>query len=142
MYFIKPITLVISLTLSLFSMTSLAQDMSQAAIADRVAPVGGVYLHGEIETASQKTDSSEPAGPRTGEAIYNTYCVACHATGAAGAPMKGDAKAWQARVAQGPETLIKHAIAGLNAMPPKGTCGDCSDDEIAATVEFLTKGLY
>lgn len=142
MYFIKPLTLVISLTLSLFSMTSFAQDLSEAAIADRIAPVGGVYLHGEIETASQSSDSDEPAGPRTGEAIYNTYCLACHGTGAAGAPMKGDADAWQARVAQGPETLVKHAIEGLNAMPPKGTCGDCTDDEITATVEFLTKGLY
>ena len=142
MYFIKPITLVISLTLSLFSMTSLAQDLSETAVAERIAPVGGVYLHGDIQTASQGADSAEPAGPRSGETIYNTFCLACHGTGAAGAPIKGDANAWQDRVAQGPETLLKHAIAGLNAMPPKGTCGDCSDEEMAATVEFLTKGLY
>jgi len=139
---IKRTTLLIGLTMSLFSVSGFAQNLSEAAIAERISPVGNVYLDGEIATASQGTDSDEPAGPRSGEKIYNTYCVACHGTGAAGAPKKGDANAWQERVAQGPETLIKHAIAGLNAMPARGTCGDCSDDEIAATVEFLTKGLY
>ena len=142
MNLIKRITLLIGLTISLFSTAGFAQDLSEAAIADRIAPVGNVYLDGEIVTAKQGEDSSEPAGPRSGEKIYNTYCVACHGTGVLDAPKKGDPDAWQPRVAQGPETLIKHAIAGFNAMPPRGTCGDCSDDEIAATVAFLTKDLY
>ncbi len=142
MYLIKRITLLTTLVMSLVSVTSFAQDLSEGAIAERIAPVGDVYLNGEIATANQGTDLSEPAGPRSGEKIYNTYCVACHATGAAGAPVKGDADAWQPRVAQGPETLLKHATEGFNAMPARGTCADCSDDEMAATVEFLTKGLY
>ena len=128
--------------MSLISTASFAQDFTEEAIAERIAPVGDVYVNGEIATANQGTNLSEAAGPRSGEKIYNTYCVACHATGAAGAPLKGDANAWQARVAQGPEILLKHAITGFNAMPARGTCADCSDDEIAATVEFLIKGLY
>ena len=48
---------------------------------------------------------------------------------------------WEPRVAQGEETLINHAIQGFNAMPARGTCADCSDDEIAATVKFLIKDL-
>ena len=141
MNLIKRIALLIGLTMSFFSASSFAQDLSETAIAERISPVGNVYLDGEIMTASQKSDSAEPAGPRSGEKIYNTYCVACHATGAAGAPVKGDAAAWQPRLAQGTDVLLTHAIQGFNAMPAKGTCSDCSDEEIAATVAFLTEGL-
>ena len=132
----KRITLLIALSASLFTASVFAQT-----IAERIAPVGDVYLDGEIVTASAGGDSDEPAGPRSGEKVYNTYCVACHGTGAAGAPIKGDADAWTARIAQGEATLLKHAIEGFNAMPAKGTCSDCSDDEMAATVKFLIKGL-
>ena len=135
---IKCITLLIGLTASLFAATAFAEQ----DIAARIAPVGDVYLDGEIATASTKSESDEPAGPRSGDKIYNTYCVACHATGAAGAPIKGDAVAWKPRMAQGKDTLVKHAIEGFNGgMPARGTCMDCSDDEIIATVEYLTQGL-
>ena len=88
---IKCITLLIGLTASLFTATAFAEE----DIAARIAPVGDVYLDGEIATASTKNESEEPSGPRSGEKIYNTYCVACHATGAAGSPIKGDADAWE-----------------------------------------------
>jgi cytochrome c5 len=135
------IPLLITLAMSLISAPSFAQDLSEAAVAKRIAPVGSVYLDGGIVTAQQSTVADEPAGPRTGEKIYNTYCVACHATGAAGAPLKGNVQAWQPRIAQGKNILIKHATEGFNAMPARGTCADCSDDEIAATVEFLIQGI-
>jgi len=138
-HLIKRITLLIGLTASLLSATAFASN--DESIAARIAPVGDVYLDGEIATASTASESSEPAGPRSGEKVYNTYCVACHGTGAAGAPIKGKADQWAARIAQGEATLIKHAIEGFNAMPAKGTCGDCSDDEMTATVQFLIKGL-
>ena len=138
MHLIKRITLLIGLSASLFTATAFAEE----DIAARIAPVGDVYLDGEIVTASTKSESTEPAGPRSGEKVYNTYCVACHATGAAGAPIKGDVAAWKPRMAQGKDTLVKHAIEGFNsAMPARGTCMDCSDDEIIATVEYLTQGL-
>ncbi|MCG6200689.1 c-type cytochrome [Psychromonas antarctica] len=141
MYLIKPVTLVIILAISLVSTASFAEDLSKQAIAQRIAPVGNVYLHGDIATASQTADVIVASGPRSGEKVYNTYCVACHATGAAGAPLKGDALAWKPRVDQGMETLVKHATEGFNAMPARGTCADCSDEEIAATVKFLTAGI-
>ncbi|MFT4836407.1 MAG: cytochrome c5 [Psychromonas sp.] len=142
MNLIKRITLLIGLTISLFSTAGFAQDLSKAAIAERIAPVGSVYLDGEIMTAQQEpTEPAEPAGPRSGEKIYNTYCVACHGSGVLGAPKKGDADAWQPRIAQGPETLLKHALEGFNSMPAKGTCSDCSEQEIVSTIAFLTNGL-
>tara|TARA_R110001583_G_scaffold6499_2_gene32833 strand:- start:20408 stop:20836 length:429 start_codon:yes stop_codon:yes gene_type:complete len=139
---IKRLSLLIAFSMSIFSATSFAQDLSDEAIASRIAPISDVYIDGEIATASTANNSDEPAEPRSGEKVYNTFCVACHGTGAAGAPIKGDAVAWEPRVAQGQETLIKHAIAGFNAMPAKGTCSNCSDDEIASTVKYLIKGLY
>lgn len=142
MTLIKRLSLLIALSVSLFSATSFAQDLSDQAVASRIAPISDVYIDGEIATASTANNSDEPAEPRSGEKIYNTFCVACHATGAAGAPIKGDAVAWEPRVAQGEATLIKHAIAGFNVMPARGTCANCSDDEIASTVKYLIKGLY
>jgi cytochrome c5 len=81
--------------------------------------------------------AAEPAKPRSGETVYTSNCMACHATGAAGAPKLGDAAAWAPRIAAGMATLMKNAINGLNAMPPKGLCMTCSDAELTAAVEYI-----
>lgn len=78
-------------------------------------------------------------GPRSGEQIYGSICVACHGSGAAGAPKKGDKAAWAPRVAKGIDALVKSATAGKGAMPPKGGAADLTDAELKATIEFLTK---
>ncbi|EEZ42236.1 putative cytochrome c5 [Photobacterium damselae subsp. damselae CIP 102761] len=57
------------------------------------------------------------------------------------APKKGDAADWKDRLAQGQEILAKHAIEGFNAMPAKGSCMDCSDEEIIAAINYMTEGL-
>ncbi len=112
-----------------------AEDKSQEELKARIAPVGQVYLAGSEPVAAK------PAGPRTGEQVYGGACFACHATGALDAPKKGDAAAWKPRLAQGLETLHKHAIEGIRSMPPRGTCGDCSDDEILDAIKFMTNGI-
>ena len=71
-------------------------------------------------------------------AKYNTYCVACHSTGAAGAPISGDAAAWADRKAKGVDALVASAKAGKGAMPPMGLCADCTDDELKDIVTFMT----
>jgi cytochrome c5 len=63
--------------------------------------------------------------------------MACHGTGAAGAPMKGNKGQWAPRIEKGLEQLVANAISGINAMPPKGTCMDCSDEEIHSVVEYM-----
>ena len=72
-----------------------------------------------------------------GAEIYNTKCMACHASGAAGAPKLGDKEAWAPRIATGMDALVASVINGKNAMPPKGACMDCSDDDIKAAVEHM-----
>lgn len=86
-------------------------------------------------------DSPAPGISRSGNAVYNGSCVACHGTGAAGAPKLGDKAAWATRIDQGLDTLVKHAIVGFQGktgvMPPRGTCGACSDVELKAAVEYM-----
>ena len=74
---------------------------------------------------------------RSGEAVFHGTCVACHGSGAAGAPKLGDKAAWAPRIAQGTDVLVEHALHGFKAMPAKGACVDCSDAEIKAAVDYM-----
>ncbi|RJG18792.1 cytochrome c5 family protein [Alcanivorax profundi] len=112
---------------------------SDRATAERIKPVGSVCVEGEECGTAAAAGEEVASGPRSGEEVYNASCGACHASGAAGAPKTGDAGAWAPRIAQGEATLVKHAIEGLNAMPPKGMCMTCSDDEIKAAVEYMVE---
>ncbi|ENM5786915.1 cytochrome c5 family protein [Vibrio metoecus] len=110
-------------------------DAEKNAIAERIKPVGNVYL------AGSEPVKAEPTGPREGSQVYGTFCIACHAAGVSGAPKIGNAAEWGPRIAQGKDVLKNHALNGFNAMPPKGTCMDCSEDEIVAAIEHMTAGL-
>jgi len=72
-----------------------------------------------------------------GEAIYNKACMACHMTGAAGAPIRGKADQWEPRQEKGIDTLYDHAINGFQAMPAKGGQPGLSDDEVKAAVDYM-----
>ena len=72
-------------------------------------------------------------------AKYDKSCKVCHATGSAGAPKTGDAEAWAPRMAKGMDELVKSVNNGLNAMPPKGMCFDCSDEDYKALIEYMAK---
>ncbi len=129
-------SLTILLTAS-FSMSafSLSKDR-KAMISERIESPGNVCLEGSPcanEVPTPKTSN----GPRTGEQIFNTNCTACHSTGAAGAPIKGNAAQWKDRLAKGKETLYNNAFKGIGAMPAKGLCMDCSKEEINAAVNYL-----
>ncbi|MFD1009322.1 c-type cytochrome [Oceanisphaera ostreae] len=129
---------------ALSGMAYAANEMSPEAINDRTQPVGSVYtaadLVGIVDTVAA-SDSDEPAAPRSGEAVYNASCSACHGTGAAGAPIKGNAEQWASHVAKGRDTLIQHALQGFNAMPPRGACGNCSDEEITNAVDYMLDAI-
>ncbi|HIF9458997.1 TPA: c-type cytochrome [Photobacterium damselae] len=132
---LKRFSLFSALTI-LFTVGSvIAADMSNEAIEQRINPVGSLYLEGDAPIVKVA------ASPRGGEQVYNTYCSACHTSGVMNAPKKGDAADWKDRLAQGQEILAKHAIEGFNAMPAKGSCMDCSDEEIIAAINYMTEGL-
>ena len=108
--------------------------MRAAAIAERIKPVAQVNVGGAADAAP-----AVAAAPRSGKEVFDTVCMACHATGAAGAPKVGDKAAWAPRAAQGLDMLLNHAINGKGAMPPRGGNPGVTDDELKATIEYMLK---
>jgi cytochrome c5 len=114
-------------------------------ILGNIEPIGKVNI--DDGSAPQTAAAPEaPAGvetaaaagePLSGEQIYQRNCMACHATGAAGAPKLGDAAAWAPRIAQGMDAIMANVTNGLNAMPPKGLCMTCSGDELKSVVDYI-----
>jgi cytochrome c5 len=104
-------------------------DNSPQAVAQRLKPVA--------DEGFTLKDANAPKVYKSGDEVYKSTCAACHATGAAGAPKFGDAGAWKARIAQGYDTLAKHALQGLRAMPPKGGNPDLDDVEVERAVVLM-----
>lgn len=115
-------------------------DAQRDAIAERIKPVGKSCLEGDDSCGGAAT-ASAAAGPRSGEDVYNAACMACHTTGAAGAPMLGDAAAWESRIAKGIDVLYDSGINGLagTGMIAKGGCFKCTDEEVKAAVDHMVE---
>ena len=73
-----------------------------------------------------------------GRDIYNKFCFSCHAAGVAGAPMVGDVQAWAVRGAKGKNLMLQSTIEGMPpGMPPMGLCMACTDEDLAAAIEYM-----
>lgn len=125
-----------------FMGASSAQSLDEQ-IAERLKPVGEVCLAGEScargGAAPMAAAGAAASGEFNVEQAYQQNCNVCHASGMAGAPKFDDNAEWAARLAdKGLETLVANAISGVNAMPPRGMCMTCSDDNIAELVEYLS----
>lgn len=126
-----------------------AEHNSEHSIIDRIKPVGVVCTAGENCDEAAPEPESAAAAPaeaaqvasaaRSGEDVYNQSCVVCHGAGVAGAPIVGNTEAWAPRIGKGMDALMASATNGLNAMPPRGTCMNCSDDELHAAVQFMVE---
>jgi cytochrome c5 len=77
------------------------------------------------------------ASAADGQAIYQQSCQSCHASGVAGAPKLGDKDAWAPRIATGMDAIMASVMNGKNAMPPKGACMSCSDDDLKAAAQYM-----
>ena len=77
----------------------------------------------------------------SGEEVYNTTCAACHAAGVLEAPKPGVAGDWEKRQQRGVESMVKNAIVGFNAMPPKGGNATLSDADVRAAVDYMLAQL-
>ncbi|CAM4204920.1 c-type cytochrome [Vreelandella rituensis] len=116
-------------------------EVNREAIAERLKPVGEVCVEGQdCGTASAPAQAASGGGDEIdGAGIYNNVCMACHETGAAGAPIRGVEEAWMDRKAQGFATLLEHSINGIGAMPPRGGNPNLSDEEMRAAVAYLVE---
>jgi cytochrome c5 len=118
----------------------------QRQVEERIQPVARVAIAGQDNSAlappaAAPAVAATAAADLTGEQIYNQACVACHGAGVAGAPKFGDKAAWAPRIAQGMDTLHKHALQGFQGkagyMPPKGGRTDLSDQSVLNGVDYI-----
>ena len=112
-------------------------SQTSEAIAARLQPVADEGYTVKVATAAPKGEASASTEVQSGETIYAATCAACHDTGVTGAPKLGDAGAWSARIAQGYDTLLKHATEGIRMMPAKGGNPDLADADLARAVVYL-----
>ena len=94
-----------------------------------------------VAMLGMSTDDSDGPIGRSGEAVYNQGCAACHTAGLAGAPMFANLDQWTDRTSKGLEVLTANAYNGYNAMPAKGMCIDCSQLEIERSVQYMLDAL-
>nr|WP_162491580.1 c-type cytochrome [Pseudomonas sp. TTU2014-080ASC] len=124
--------------LALWAVT--AQATTDEAIAERLKPVGEVCIQGEECKGVGAVAVAAGGGARSADDIIAKHCNACHSTGLLGAPKIGDTAAWKDRADHqgGLDGILAKAISGINAMPPKGTCADCSDDELREAIQKMS----
>lgn len=92
--------------------------------------------------ATAPAAATAPVAENTvGKSVFGKVCAMCHAAGVAGAPKPGDKADWGPRIAQGNDTLYKHALEGFTGakgmMPPRGASTTLSDDEVKAAVDYM-----
>lgn len=127
--------------------------VAQAAVEQRLRPVGGVYAGSTGAAAAAAAQAAAAAaaagqvaydGTLDGAVIYAALCGACHTSGAGGAP-KLERAAWTARIAQGADLMHKHAIEGFQGsagiMPAKGGNPALTDEQVIATVDWMVDNL-
>lgn len=125
--------------LALWAVTAQAATHEEA-IAERLKPVGEVCVSGQECAGVGAVASAAGGGAMSADDVIAKHCNACHGSGVLGAPKVGDTATWTARAdaAGGIDGLLQHAINGINAMPPKGTCATCSDDDLLAAIKKMS----
>lgn len=124
-----------------------AAPAAQAAAPAPAAPAAAAPAAAPAAAAAPATAAPAAAAPApeqkaaavnpAGEQLYKTACFACHATGVANAPKFGDKAAWEPYIKTGMDAMVKVAMTGKGAMPPKGGAANASEADIRAAVEFM-----
>ena len=126
------------------ALNSTSGDSSQSvtivenSVLERIKPVGEVRIDTSTKVASAEIVET---AVRSGEEIYNSKCAGCHTSGVMGSPKFASLEDWAPRVGLGLEKLTLSAIAGKGGMPAKGTCMDCTDNDIKITVQYMLDSL-
>ena len=112
-----------------------SKDMGVGTMEDIAMRIKPVITIDSILASSAGSGSGEMA-QKSPQQLYEGACLACHASGVAGAPKVGDGAAWQARLGDGIDALLTSAIKGKGAMPPKGG-STYSDDQLRMVIEYI-----
>lgn len=105
-------------------------------IRARLQPFGHLCRSGD-NCSGAGTEQTASSGTMSGEQVYNQFCFACHATGVSESPLLGDVEAWAPRIAKGLDALWENTVNGLGLMPVRGTCLNCSDDELRDAMNYV-----
>ena len=116
-----------------------SQAKAAAVIAERMRPVGQVWIAGEAPPAGAVAVAAVAAVKveKTGEEVYKAVCAGCHTTGALNSPKLGDNAAWAKLIRGGQAALTKQAIAGIRQMPARGGNPALTDIEMSRAVAYL-----
>ena len=109
-------------------------DVKQTATEERLASPENINL---ASNPTFKSEVIEVASSKSGKDVYNSVCMSCHMSGAAGAPITGKVDQWTERLAKGNDTLYSNAINGIGVMPAKGGLMSLSDDEVKLAVDYM-----
>lgn len=118
-------------------------DLQRQQMEARIKPIGQVSVqeNGSSEsTLNLPKNEAQPgqAKENPGQAIYEQYCSVCHRDGIAGAPKFREKADWQSRLdKKSLDELVASAVKGINAMPAKGTCVDCTEDDLKQAIQFM-----
>jgi cytochrome c5 len=104
-----------------------AAPAAEAAPATATAPAA---------PAAEATATANAAG----EKLYNALCFSCHATGLLNAPKFGDKQAWAKYADSSIDTMLKNAIHGVGAMPPRGG-SQATDEELRAAIVYMVDAV-
>ena len=112
------------------------------ACGDKPADTTAAAAPAPVAAAPAAAPAPAPVAENTvGKKVYGSVCSMCHAANVAGAPKPGDKADWGPRIAQGNDTLYKHAIEGFTGakgmMPPRGGGSTLTDDELKAAVDYM-----
>ncbi len=114
----------------------------------KVARDGSIWLlsqRGELfrlsRTQAETASAAVPPGGRTGQAVYDLVCSTCHSQNLPNMPRLGIAEDWTDRLPKGKEALYQSTIAGINGMPARGLCEDCTDEELKRSVDYMLSTL-
>lgn len=111
--------------------------VAKTAVALSGLALATVFTAGSA-TAEQTLTLAQISEGFDPQRTYTQSCGACHNSGAAGAPRMGNAEDWSARLEKGRDVLLESTINGYNnIMPPKGMCFTCSNDELAAVLDYI-----
>jgi cytochrome c5 len=128
----------LAVTAGVTALAQLVPPGTDDEIRERLRPVGELCRPGDDCAIGAALPGAElAAGSQSPDALYGQYCGTCHQVGVAGAPVLGDVAAWEPRLAKGMDTLWDHTLNGIGAMPPKGTCMTCSDDDLRSILDYM-----
>ncbi|ORU94316.1 MAG: cytochrome c, class I [Cycloclasticus sp. symbiont of Bathymodiolus heckerae] len=140
------VLVLIAVVISVIAMSLVSDDDAARAAWEEKQVLNRIKPLGELATTTEEAQKASPvlaepepivAEPMTAKQVYNTACMACHTTGAAGAPKIGDIAEWEFRIAQGNDVLFEHATKGFKGMPPRGGSSQLTDEDVQAAISFM-----